>query len=86
MCVDKGFFYSRHPDIPHFISLKCFFPLLLILTQIYCTPTTIITTTTPLYTLLLTSPPHSIVPGTQELLLQLGQFLSGLLTQAGQNF
>lgn len=86
-CVDKGFFFllqtSGHAS---FYLIKMFFPLLLILTQIYCTPTTIITTTTPLYTLLLTPPPHLTVPATQELLLQLGQFLSGLLTQAGQNF
>lgn len=53
VCVDKGFFST--PDIPHFISLKTFFILLLIPTKIHCTPTT----TTTLYTLLFPPPPHS---------------------------
>lgn len=53
VCVDKGFFST--PDIPHFISLKSFVTLLLIPTQIYCTPTT----TTPLYSLLFSPHPYS---------------------------
>lgn len=54
VCVDKGFFFST-PDIPHFISLKTCFTLLLIPTQIHCTPTA----TTTLYILLFSPPPHS---------------------------
>lgn len=49
VCVDKGFFL-----IPHFNSLKRFLIPLLIPTQIHCTPTT-----TSIYTLLFSPPPHS---------------------------
>lgn len=54
-CLCFFVFFFSTPDIPHFISLKTFFILLLIPTQIHCTPTT----ATPLYTLLFSPPPLS---------------------------